>query len=240
MKVEIINKSECTELFKYWGLAAAKCYASPPEKAVIIGKGCLKTGHFSGSRGRYIMFDITEVPRALVDQLVRHEIGVFKNVESGRYVDFSNFSYYTDPIIDSDEVLSELYHNHMRETRLTYGAMVLRLNDLGYHGEKAYEIARGVSPMNYNTGLVIGMTIEALINFCNERLCVCSQEHIRKLAVKMKEETLKLLPELKNYLVPSCAFNGWCPENPRRSCGAYPQKDVVLQLVKDYMKEIRQ
>lgn len=232
MKVQILNKEESKELFKYWGLSATKCYNTPKKYAVNVGKKCLKTGHFSGSRGRYIIFEIDDVPRALVDQLVRHEVGVYKNVESGRYVNFSDFDYYTPSIIHSDAILSKLYHTHMTNTRNTYSAIVNRLEELGYKGEKAYEVARGVAPMNYNTGLVIGFTIEALINLMNKRLCVCSQDHIRKLANLMKDETLEVLPELKEFLVPICDRLLYCPENEKRSCGRHMQKEQLVSLIK--------
>ena len=91
--------------------------------------------------------------------------------------------------------------------------------------------------MNYETGLVIGFTIEALINFMHKRLCVCSQDHIRKLAKLMKQEVVEILPELETYLVAICDANGWCPESPKRTCNKYPQKEVVLELVKNYKKE---
>ena len=236
MKVEIINKEECKELFKYWGLSAVKCYNTPKKFAERVGKSCLTTGHYSGSRGRFIMFDISEVPRALVDQLVRHEVGVFKNVESGRYVNFGDFTYYTPAIIDSDETLSKLYHGHMKQTREVYKAIVKRMNELGYEGEKCFEVARGVICMNYNTGLVIGFTIEALINFMHKRLCVCSQEHIRKLALLMRKETIEVLPELDRYLVSVCEATKYCPESEKRSCKKYPQKSVLDKLILEYKK----
>lgn len=237
MKVEILNKEELQKIFKDWGTAACMCYDTPSKFAERVGKSCLESGHFSGSRGNYIKFKITGVPRALVDQMVRHEVGVFKNVESGRYVNFSDFDYYTPSIIEKDEILSKLYHKHMQNTKTVYSDIVDRLAELGYKGEKAYEVARGVSPMNYETGLVIGFTIEALINFMHKRLCVCSQDHIRKLAKLMKQEVVEILPELETYLVAICDANGWCPESPKRTCNKYPQKEVVLELVKNYKKE---
>lgn len=231
MKVELLNKEEVLTLFKDWGTAACMCYDTPAKYAERVGKSCLTTKHFSGSRGNYIKFKITGVPRALVDQLVRHEQGVFKNVESGRYVNFSDFDYYIPKIVEKDKELSELYHSHMERTRQTYKDMVQRLETLGYKGEKAFEVARGVAPMNYNTGLVIGFTVEALINLMNKRLCVCSQDHIRQLAKLMKKEVVEVLPELEKYLVPVCEAYTWCPENPKRSCGKYPQKEEVLKLI---------
>lgn len=239
MKVEILNKEECKELFEYWGLAAAKCYDTPKKFAKRIGQSCLTTGHYSGSRGRYIIFEINEVPRALVDQLVRHEQGVFKNVESGRYVNFSDFSYYIPPILYKNSKALNIYMEHMKNTQENYNNIVGLLNEDGITGETAYEAARGIMPMNYNTGLVIGFTVEALINLCHKRLCVCSQDHIRKLVNIMKKEVLEILPELKGSLVAVCDAYGWCPESPRRTCKKYPQKDVVLQLVKNYKEETK-
>lgn len=240
MKVEIINKEESLELFKYWGLAAAKCYATPKKFAERIGKSCLQTGHFSGSRGRYIMFDISGVPRALVDQLVRHEQGVFKNVESGRYVNFEDFTYYIPPILEKEQnaLAHKLYTEHMIKTKIVYKEIISILNKNGTHGEKAYEAARGIMPMNYDTGLVIGFTVEALINLMNKRLCVCSQDHIRKLAVEMRKQVIELIPELEPHLVAACEANGWCPESKKRTCGKYPQKEVAIALIEEYRKNL--
>lgn len=236
MKVEILNKEECKELFKYWGLAAAKCYDTPKKFAERVGKSCLESGHFSGSRGRYIIFDISEVPRALVDQLVRHEQGVFKNVESGRYVNFSDFGYYIPPVLYKNSAALNVYMKHMEATQKNYNEIVSLLGEENITGEKAYEAARGIMPMNYNTGLVIGFTVEALINLMHKRLCVCAQDHIMKLAIEMKKQIIEILPELKPYLVAVCDAYGYCPESKKRTCGKYPQKDVLNTLILEYKK----
>lgn len=237
MQVSIINKEESKELFKYWGLSATKCYNTPKKYAINVGKKCLKTGHFSGSRGRYIMFEIDGVPRALVDQLVRHEVGVYKNVESGRYINFSDFDFYIPSVIRKNPKALKTYTIHMEHTKLNYELILKSLEEDDIIGEAAYEAARGILPMNYNTGLVIGFTVESLINLMNKRLCSCSQDHIRKLAQLMRKEVIEILPELEEYLVPICKRLNYCPENEHRSCGLRPQKHVVENLVKKYMEE---
>ena len=82
-KIEILNPEEVKILFERWGRFAAKCYDTPFKFAERVGKSCLKSGHFSGSRTRYIEIDVSDVPRALVDQIIRKEQGFVKNVESG-------------------------------------------------------------------------------------------------------------------------------------------------------------
>ena len=238
MKVEIINKEQVKEIFKSWGTFACTCYNTPKKFAERVGKSCLQSGHFSGSRADYIKFEISGVSRACIDQMIRSEIGVAKNVMSGRYVDFSDFTYFTPELIETDDILKDLYHTHMAETKLTYKAIVQRLNELGVTGEKAFEIARGVSPMNHHSSLTIGFTIEALINFMHKRLCTCAQDEIQMLAKEMKKAIGEVLPELSRLLVPICVDKGYCPESAKRSCNLYPQKEVADALMLEYRKNL--
>ena len=102
MKVTIINPEEAKELFHYWGEASACCYNTETDTPEKIGKGCMYSNHFSGSRARYILFMIEDCPRFTIDQAVRHEVGVMKNVQSFRYVNKDSFAY---------EIPSEIYSN---------------------------------------------------------------------------------------------------------------------------------
>lgn len=239
MYVEILNPEESVALFKYWGIASCICYNTPEKFAEKVGRSCLETEHYSGSRGRYIMFKIGGVPRALVDQMVRHEVGVFKNVQSQRYVNMTEADYHTPGLLEVEgfEEVRELYDDTMLLIKEAYGGIVDLLKEKGIVGEKANEIARGVIGMNYNSELVIGFTVEALINLCHKRMCVCSQEHIRKLVLEMRAQVVDLLPELRTKLVPKCKYLLWCPESEKRSCGAFPQRGVVEEMVNQWKKQ---
>lgn len=236
-KVEIINPDEVKKLFNAWGRFAVKCYNTPVKYAERVGKSCLETGHFSGSRSRYIEFDVSNVPRALIDQLVRKEIGTAKNVSSGRYIDYSDFDYYTPPVLFRYPEIKKVYDDHMEYTKNTYKTMSKMLADVGITGESNYEICRGVAPMNYNGGLCIAFTIESFIDVCNERLCTCSQEHIRKLVKIMRDEVVKLIPELDSHLVAKCYSMLYCPESPKRSCGLFLQKSELEEALKLYKEQ---
>ncbi|MCF0124563.1 MAG: FAD-dependent thymidylate synthase [Clostridia bacterium] len=219
MKVELTNKQDLKEnFFKNWGLCSCVCYDTSEELAPNVGKSCLKNGHFSGSRGQYFVFKVEKAPRSLVDQLVRHEVGVFKNVQSFRYVDKSSLDYYIPELIMETPDALEEYFKAMLNAEESYKKIRDCLKEKYGNDKRINENARGVLPMNTNTSVVIGFTIEALINLMNKRLCGRAEEPIRKLANLMKKEVLEVLPELDEYLVPLCKKLGYCPEG-NKSCG---------------------
>ena len=230
MKDEIINKQQVESLMDIWGETACICYDTPEKFKKRVAKTVLNTEHFSGSRGQYIYFKIEDIPRSLADQIVRHDVGVAKNMQSFRYVNMENFTYYTPPLIANDEEALKLYNNTMSYIKDNYRNIVEILNNKGIKGEKANQSARGILPMNTNTKLVVAFTLEALINFMEKRLCVRAEEHIRKLAKIMKEETLKILPELEDKLVAACESNLWCSEG-KMSCGKYRTKEELKKVI---------
>lgn len=232
MKVTILNPEETKELFYWWGMASKVCYATETSAPEKIGMGCMYSGHFSGSRSRYILFQIDDCPRFTIDQAVRHEEGAMKNVQSFRYVDKSSFAYeIPEEIKDNKELLAN-YHRHMMMTFAIY----CEIQDYVYtktgSHERANEQARYVIPMSTHSSFVFGLDVEALIHFCNMRLCVRAEDKIRELAKLMRDAALEILPELKTKLVPNCQAYLWCTEG-RHSCGAYPTKKELQKLIKE-------
>lgn len=230
MKVTILNPEETIKLFEYWGKASCVCYDTSTETPEKIGKGCMNSGHFSGSRGRFILFKIEGCPRFTIDQAVRHEIGVMKNVQSFRYVDKDSFVYEIPVEIIGNETLLAKYHAHMMNTMDLYSEIQEYVLNKTASQERANEQARYVLPISTHADFVFGMTIEALIHFSNMRLCVRAEDKIRELALSIKKTVLTLLPELKDKLVPNCQSLLWCPEG-RMSCGAYPTKNELKKII---------
>lgn len=235
MKVTILNPEEASKLFEYWGKASCVCYDTTTNAPEKVGKHCMNSGHFSGSRGRYILFKVEGCPRFTIDQVVRHEAGVMKNVQSFRYVSKDSFAYEIPvEIVDNEWLLAE-YHTHMMNTMNLYTKIQdYVFNKTGSH-ERANEQARHVLPISTHADFVIGMTVEALIHFENSRLCVRAEDKIRELAKLFKDVTLEILPELKDKLVPNCQALLWCPEG-NASCGAYPTKKQLKQMIAEARK----
>lgn len=234
MKVELLNKDEVKDLFKHFGVTASICYDTKTNTPEKIGKHCMKSGHFSGSRSRYFEFLITDVPRFHVDQAVRHETGVCKNVQSFRYVGKNSFAYEVPVEIIDNPKLLEKYHTHMKNTISLYEDIQSYVLSKTKKQERANEQARYVLPMATHTSYIFCLDIEALIHFMNKRLCSRTEDITRNVAIAMKKAVLDVLPELEEYLVPECQKLLWCPE--LKGCGAYPTKKSLKETL-DNIKE---
>lgn len=230
MNVTILNPDHAKELFYWWGMASKVCYDTKTNNPAAIGKHCMKSGHFSGSRSQYILFQIDDCPRFTIDQAVRHEDGVMKNVQSFRYVDKHSFAYEIPEEIKDNDYLLQRYHKHMIETINLYSDIQNYVFSKTGSNERANESSRYLLPMATHASFVFGLTIEALIHFCNTRLCMRAEDKIRELAILMRDKTLEILPNLKNKLVPNCQALLWCPEGVK-SCGAYPTKKKLQEMI---------
>ena len=226
MTVKLINANEIKELFKHWGEFSKVCYNTQNIPTHKIGEHCYKSGHFSGSRTRYFEFEITDCPRAIIDQLVRHEQGVVKNVQSTRYVDKNGFTYDIPIEIQDNDNLVYDFVEHMETTKQLYFRMQEYIIGKGKSKERANEQARNVLPLGVHTNCTIGFTIEGLIHYMNVRLCKRAEKEHQDLARAIRNAVLDLLPELKDSLVPQCEALLYCPES--RGCGRYPNKTETL------------
>lgn len=232
MKVTLLNPSQTNELFHWWGVASKVCYDTKTNNPSAIGKHCMNSGHFSGSRSQYILFQVDDCPRFTIDQIVRHEDGVMKNVQSFRYVGKNSFAYEIPVEIKDNEELLMRYREHMMNTILLYEDIQSYVYAKTNSHERANEQARYVLPISTHSSFVIGMDIEALIHFCNVRLCVRTEDVHRELAKKIRDAVLEVLPELEDRLVPNCQYLLWCPEG-RQSCGAYPTKNELKEKLNE-------
>ena len=120
MEVKLINKEETKKLFENWGNVSKVCYDTQTNYPERIGKGCMNSGHMSGSRGDFFKFYVSDIPRFTVDQAVRHEVGVFKNVGSFRYINEGMFIYEIPEQIKDNLELVRKYDNHMISTQELY------------------------------------------------------------------------------------------------------------------------
>lgn len=236
MNVELINKEEVKNLYSTWSKVASVCYDSTVKNPDAIGKHCMKSGHFSGSRGVYFIFKVTDCPRFAIDQAVRHETGVFndfndfKNVQSFRYVNKDSFNYEIPKEIQNNTELLNKYKKHMEDTVSLYDEIQNYVMESGKDKERANEQARYVLPMATHGAFCIGFTIEAFMHYLNMRLCTRTEDVHRQLAMKMRDAVIKTMPELSEYLIPQCERLMYCPE--AKGCGRYPSKNEVKELIK--------
>jgi thymidylate synthase (FAD) len=236
---------------------ACTCYDTNDKYSDKVGKSCNESQHMSGSRCEYIKFRLYDIDRGNAEQLMRHEIGVsydeidkyaysdriemlidvnpssiVKNMQSFRYVDKNEFSYTIPTTITKSQRAMFEYEKLMNQIDITRKVIRDILVEEGICDYKqAVEDANFVLPRATNLTLTIGFTPEALLHFMHKRLCTRSQEFIRKVAIKMKAEVNSILPEFATQLMPHCQHLLWCPENKRQTCGAYPSKDELKEVI---------
>ena len=230
IKVTLLNPDEVVNFIQNHGKIACVCYDTDEKYAYRVGYSCLKEGHTSGSRGDYFKFEI-ECPRFTADQIVRHEQGVFKNMQSQRYVDMDNFDIYMPPNVANDKQLRALYEEYEKTIKEWYQMSRVEMKARGIDGERANDLMRTLLPIGVKTKLRMGFDIEALIHFMHKRLCMRADLPIRQVARLMRDEVLAVAPRYEEFLVPHCEDLLYCPE--RHSCGRYPSKNVIKSIIDD-------
>lgn len=235
VKVALLNADDVKNFIKNHGEVACVCYNTNEKYAEKVGLSCMKDGHMSGSRGDFFKFEIV-APRFTIDQIVRHEIGVFKNVQSQRYVDmYDDFSIYVPPKVEQNEKILEQYMKYETMCKEQYKINRAYFNDMGIIGEKANDLIRTMLPIGVKSKVRIGFTLEGLMHFMNKRLCTRADLPIRKVAQLMREEVLKIQPLYEDLLVPQCQALMYCPE--KSSCKLYPTREEVESVLQDFNKK---
>lgn len=263
MKVTIMNPDDLKDLYKLHGEVAAVCYDSDPSKAEAIGRHCSSSGHMSGSRHIYICFHIEGVDRGTTEQALRHTAGCYvspayqdnyayanemerwidinpnnmmMNVRSFRYCDETQFEYYIPSTISSDEEATKIYCDTMRAINEARTKIKQNMIGRGIKDGQARQDANFLLPRATLTQFNIAFTPEALIHFCEKRLCTRAQEPIRAMAKAMKEAVAEINPRFAEELQPYCEHHLYCPEG-RQTCGKAPTKDKVRAILQKNKEE---
>lgn len=220
-KVRLVNGEEVKSFIKKHGEFAAICYDTPKEKAEAVGLHCLKSGHFSGSRHLYFVFELENVPRSAVDQIVRHNIGFVTNVQSLRYCNKDGkVSIYIAPELADNPYMIKTIQDQENIVNAQYNYIQSYLEEGHIKGEKANEIARTILPIGISTSCNIAVNIECLAHLANVRLCTRAELPIRTIVKQMVDQVVEVEPRYKSLLVPQCKKLGYCPEN-NKECARY-------------------
>lgn len=200
--------------------AASVCYDSEPTDGHYIMKDCISNGHTSVTEYANFVFKVEGVSRALLAQITRHRVGVSFTVRSQRYCSEDNFNYVKPKTIEANSSAEAIYNNTMYCIANAYK----RLQELGIPNEDA----RMILPNACETTFYVQFNLRSLMHFFNERLCTRAQWEIRELAQLMRDEVLKVFPELKSYLVPKCEqFKvPFCPE--KKCCGRHQKLEDLI------------
>lgn len=235
-KVELQNPEEVKGFIKKHGEFATVCYNTNTKYAEKVGESCLQSGHLSGSRHLYMVFELKNIPRSAVDQIVRHTQGFVTNVQSLRYCNKDGkVSLYAAPEIAKDIYLSNSLHTYESQVQANYDYFQNNMKNNGYTNEQANEIARTVLPIGIATECNIAVNIECLIHLANVRLCTRAELPIRTIVKEMVRQVVEVESRYKPFLVPNCKKLGYCPEGNKHSCGRKPTKEEIDNREEKYL-----
>ena len=221
-KVTLVNKEEVAQFIVKHGEFACVCYNTPKEQGESVGLHCLESGHLSGSRHLYFVFNLERIPRFTIDQLVRHEVGVVKNVQSLRYVTKDRIDVYISPEVRRNPQLVKSHLLSEEYAATCYQLTIDKMKQAGVNKERANEIARTFLPIGIASACSFAVNIEGLIHLANVRLCNRAELPIHYLVQQMVNEVVAVEPRYKELLVPQCKKLGYCPE--MKGCGLYEPK----------------
>lgn len=194
MKVKLLNSLEKATNIIF--TACRTCYSSKgplelieQEPDIELIKKIARSGHLSTLEHVVCTFAIEGVSRSLLAQLTRHRMASY-SVQSQRYCKFIN-PYVLPDCMDYRKV-RELLNE------------CLKLYDKLVNQGVAKEDARAILPNAASTNLVMTCNLRELIHICNLRLCKRSQAEIRELVGLMRDEVVRELPFMQEFLVPKC------------------------------------
>lgn len=150
-----------------------------------------RSGHLSTFEHINCTFAIEGVSRSLLAQLTRHRLCSF-SVQSQRYCKMDKSFVIPDTLKDNKAIISK-----------TLNQIIDCYNELIDAGAKK-EDARAILPNATCTNLIMTCNLRELIHICNLRLCKRAQAEIRELVTLMKNEVIKELPFMKEFLVSNC------------------------------------
>ena len=216
MHVKLINKSE--HILDTMYVAARTCYSAESPIDIKVGdepfkliKKVLDSGHESIAEHVSFTFAIEGISRACSHQLVRHRHCSFSQ-QSQRYVNMKDAEFVVPYGLKKEE--NDKIGALINYTMKTY-------NELIEAGVKQ-EDARAILPNCCTTNMVMTCNLRELMHICNLRMCSRAQKEVRELVTLMANEVIKVVPEMKEYLVPNCERLGFCPEH--NGCGRKPSK----------------
>lgn len=212
----------------FMGKVAGVCWgANIDNKSANFKRGleCIENNHGRVEEFADITLILDEYSARVFRELYTHIIGTSRLQESTRYVDCSDFGYYTPNSIDNNSEAKSLYDSCMDNIKSTYKALL----GLGISKEDIGNIL----PLGSNSKMVLKINIRALLHLFEMRTCNRTYKEFRKLMNDLKTELSQIDSEWKllcdKYFKPKCVKMLYCDE--RYSCGLMPKKKDIIDII---------
>ena len=212
------------------GKQAGICYGTDTtnhDRNYERGLDCIRSGHGKAMEFVQVYMIIDGHSARLIREFGRHTAGAPTYLQSStRYIDYSNFDYYTPPAVQKNSEALGIYNSTMYNIQTA----AQDLQKLGINKEDVANIL----PLGMTTKIVYRTNLRALVEMAKVRKCTRAYHEYRQLFQEI-EEALKIYSDEWWYLIEEehifkikCEELGYCNES--RSCGRTKSKE---QLDKD-------
>jgi|SRR5690554_111919 len=210
------------------GVRAGVCWGSDTlsvKKNIERAQECIFSNHGRTLEFVDIEFFVSGASARVIRELYTHIGGMPTRLqESTRYVNMSNFGYYTPPKIKNNEECLDIYKSTMETITKAYSALL----ELGIPREDVANLL----PLGMDSKVLVKMNLRSLVNLFNVRLCTRAYIEFREMVKILKKELSQLNDEWKwisdRLFVPKCEVNNhinskmnYCTES--NSCGRHPK-----------------
>ncbi len=193
------------------------------EKNFQRGLNCLKSGHGRVLEYPQIYLILSGWSARVIREFTRHIGGAPTYLqESTRYVNYSNFSYFTPPKVNDNEKAKKAYDKCMNN-------IIETAHFLENECKIPKEDVANIFPLGMETKIVFRTNLRMLIDMAKVRKCSRAYHEFREL-FKQIEESLSAYSDEWKYLIEEekifkskCEISGYCDE--MKSCGRYPKKE---------------
>lgn len=217
------------------GYMSGVCYGSDitnEEKNYKRGLDCLESQHGRTWEFPSIYMTIEGYSARVMREVYTHIGGAPTRVQaSTRYINYKDFDFYTPPSIANNHNACNIYQDMM-------GSISYALNRLESYGIPKEDSANGL-PLGMESKMVGKYNPRTLIDMSHQRECVRAYHEYRELFSDLKKSLSEYSEQWKlivdKFFMPKCEFMMYCPE--RFSCGKYPRKDVVENLITQWREE---
>lgn len=223
--IQIIDYTE--HPLETMGECASICWDSNPSPKIAVS--CIESEHGRVSEYATVIAVISGYSARVMREIYTHIIGTSRLQASTRYINYMNMNYYVPQSIENNEKAKEVYDNFMMGVQDTYKQLL----DLDIPKQ---DIAN-ILPLGMHSKMVLKINARALMHMAEMRLCTRALKEFRDFMKDLLAEISKLNDEwakIVSYCKPKCLVRGYCTEH--HSCGLRPKKEVVMQLIDDYMK----
>lgn len=236
IKIINIDKSPISLI----GKNAAVCYGKPIDTVMgeycesdyKRGLACIESGHGRALEYAAVDVEVSGYSARCIREVYTHIVGTTRLQESTRYINMSDFGYFTPKSIANNPKAHMIYVYLMDQVKATYEQ--LRELDI------PVEDCANVLTLGSHSRITFKINVRSLLHLAEERMCSRAYHEIRDFMHEFKKVLYSYgdaaceleWQEIALMMQPKCRKLGYCPE--KKGCGMMISKKEAMRVLREY------